>query len=127
MSGKRRLTEDEEPEEPRKRKNIKFTEETRDPGNIYRHSTTRPNPGVNDAGLVHPGTRINSRTGQLFTPVGSMNESGTGTGDFRGLGVINPWGGRKSRRNRNRNRSRSRTKGRSRSRKYRRSMRRRKN
>jgi len=48
-------------------------------------------------GMVDPGT-YDRITGQIRVPIGSQNPNGTFTGDYRGLGVVNPWGGRRSRR-----------------------------
>lgn len=81
--------------------NVKFTPNTVEPGNRYSQSTTTPNPGLNQYGIINPGTKGNR------TPSGSYNpQTGRYTGDFRGLGVVNPWGGKRSRRMRGTRRKR---------------------
>ena len=62
----------------------------------YNRSTTVQLGPVDKNGMVDPGTR-NKQTWQLRVPIGSQNPDGRYTGDFRGLGVVNPWGGRRSR------------------------------
>jgi hypothetical protein len=58
----------------------------------YQNTKTTKASYDSSAGIV--GTKGN-------VPKGSQTESGRFTGDFRGLGVVNPWGGKKSRRRRN--------------------------
>jgi hypothetical protein len=57
-------------------------------------------------------TGISNTTGEVLhygrrkTPLGSINSEGKYTGDFRGLGVVNPWGGKTRRRYRKKRRTR---------------------
>ena len=88
-------------------KSVEFTQDTGEPGNRYRNSTTTPSPGLYSNGAVHPGTKAYRGTNQNTTPKGSYDEATERfTGDFRGLGVTNPWGGKKSLRRPRRSRRR---------------------
>ncbi len=78
-----------------KRKRISFAPEVDGSKNKYRKSTTnRRFDGIDpETGSV----KVNTRR----VPTGSYNkETGTYTGAFRGLKVVNPWGGGKKRRGR---------------------------
>ena len=75
-----------------KRKRISFAPEVDGSKNKYRKSTTnRRFDGIDpETGSV----KVNTRK----VPVGSINEeTGRYTGAFRGLNVVNPWGGGKRR------------------------------
>jgi hypothetical protein len=75
------------------KRKIRFAEEVDGSKNKYRKSTTnRRFDGIDpETGSV----KVNTRK----VPVGSYNEkTGRYTGDFRGLKVVNPWGGGKRRR-----------------------------
>jgi hypothetical protein len=83
------------------RRTLTFAESTRDPSNAYAQSTTnRRADGVDEQGRVNTGAKINPQTGKYMVPVGSQRPDGKFTGDFKGLGDVNPWGGKKSRRRR---------------------------
>ena len=78
----------------------------------YQGSTTAP------AGLYPNGYVMPPRNGKV--PVGSQNPDGTFNGAFRGIGVVNPWGGykrKKSKRNRTKTKRSRRTRRTRRSRK----------
>lgn len=75
------------------KRKIRFAEEVDGSKNKYRKSTTnRRFDGIDpETGSV----KVNTRK----VPVGSYNkETGMYTGAFRGLKVVNPWGGGKRRR-----------------------------
>jgi len=56
---------------------------------VTRSSTTNLGPGIGPDGTANPGTP---------NPVGSYNSvTEKFTGDFKGLGVTKPWGGKKNR------------------------------
>lgn len=56
---------------------------------VTRASTTIQNPGIAPNGIANPGTP---------NPFGSYDPAtGRFTGDFKGLGVTKPWGGKKNR------------------------------
>ena len=68
-------------------------------------STTIASPGVSPSGWGQPGNKYAyAQPGEhgynRRVPSGTVNANGKLTGDFRGLGVVNPWGGSKRRRHR---------------------------
>jgi hypothetical protein len=75
----------------KKRKGVSFTRETHSP-EISKASTT------NYGYLSVIPEKV---------PSGSQREDGTFTGSFRGLNVINPWGGKYTRRNKSKSKSKS--------------------
>jgi len=70
--------------------NVAFTNTTSDSvnreGPYVRVPTRHPRQSL-ESGWVHPGTKNR-------VPMGSQTADGRFTGDYRGLGVVNPWGGR---------------------------------
>jgi hypothetical protein len=69
-------------------KGVSFGQGVKTTTNESKGSTTTQ-VSVHPSGMGMPGTR---------NPVGSLGSNGRYTGDFKGLGVVNPWGGRKSKR-----------------------------
>jgi hypothetical protein len=69
-------------------------------GPYERDPTRQPRPFL-------PSGWVDGRTGNRERiPEGSQTSEGRLTGDFRGIGVVNPWGGRKTRRSKNCSRKR---------------------
>lgn len=89
---------------------LRFSEDTtQGTSNKYNKSTTVKNPPVDDKGRAYPYHPDTRRTGKNAIPYGSYNrETGQFTGDFRGLGTVNPWGGKKSKKNRKKRRKQKR-------------------
>ena len=71
--------------------NVSFSSKTYDPKNAYRQSTTAP-AGIQPSGVVN--------THPKRVPYGSQDTNGNFKGDFRGIGITNPWGCKKSKKNR---------------------------
>ena len=69
-------------------KGVSFGQGVKTTTNETKESTTK-HVSVTPSGWGTPGTQ---------NPIGSLGSNGKYTGDFRGLGVVNPWGGRKSKR-----------------------------
>jgi hypothetical protein len=63
-------------------------------------TTNRRADGVDEQGRVKTDAKVDPITGKYRVPVGSQNPDGKFTGDFEGVGIVNPWGGKKSRRGR---------------------------
>lgn len=97
------------------KKSVHWGEEVYDPSNIYYKSTTTPNPGISQSGFAYPGNKYygapeGSRGYKRRVPSGSVTQDGKMTGDFRGIGVVNPWGGSKRKRRNTKKRMRRVTK-----------------
>lgn len=86
---------------------VSWGQDTYNPTNMYSQSNTSRNSFLSPtSGASYDKRRLPS--GGPRIPFGSQNSRGQFTGDFRGLGITNPWGGksRKSKKTRKSRKSR---------------------